>query len=602
MSDRLILLYDKDCGFCRHWISVWESITSENVVYYPGQDFIEQFPIAAKKACTESVQLIENGTVIATGAEAICIILYGAEGGYKFPLWAYKKIPFMGRIMESSYQKVAQNRGFFSKLTRIIWGEKTKSSYTTASRLMMQGLGWVYVIAFVSLLVQVKGLFGTNGIIPISAWLEPAKTVLGYKIITWVPSLFIINASIMALQGVCILGILSGLMMALSKYKRTAAVIAWICYLSFVSAGSPFMHFESDRLLLEVGFLAFFIQPQPSKWVRWAYLILLCRIFFLSGLTQILSGTISWTSLSAFKLYLWTQPLPHIGSWISYQLPSVIQKTLCAGILMVEFLLPFGLFLTQKKRYIAVLSSIAVMILMILMGNTGLFSILVILIALWGLNDAFFYQFLPKLTQINPETPIKKIPFESGILCLLIGLSISSELSTLKIARMPYVIHKTAQTLKNHHVFGHYTLLEPVLRHRHEILFQGSEDGIHWKSYKLNYSPQDPTQFPKWVLPHQPRLDLQLKLATLSPLEHNKWVESVMDKLSKNTPETLAFFQNNPFKTKPPLYIRAYVYAYKMNTWQQYKQSGRIWSLEKKGSYSPAFYIPPQLYNSNQNR
>ena len=39
-----IMLYDGDCGFCKHWIEKWEKITGDYVRYKPYQNALADYP------------------------------------------------------------------------------------------------------------------------------------------------------------------------------------------------------------------------------------------------------------------------------------------------------------------------------------------------------------------------------------------------------------------------------------------------------------------------------------------------------------------------------------------------------------------------------
>src|SRR6202022_1300948 len=51
---------------------------------------------------------------------------------------------------------------------------------------------------------------------------------------------------------------------------------------------------------------------------------------------------------------------------------------------------------------------------------------------------------------------------------------------------------------------------------RPEIIVQGSNDRETWLDYEFKYKPGDLQRGPRWVAPHQPRLDWQMWFAALS--------------------------------------------------------------------------------------
>ena len=53
------------------------------------------------------------------------------------------------------------------------------SFFTIALWVLLKGIGVIYLIAFGSLWVQVKGLYGQNGILPIAHFLNQVKSISG---------------------------------------------------------------------------------------------------------------------------------------------------------------------------------------------------------------------------------------------------------------------------------------------------------------------------------------------------------------------------------------------------------------------------------------
>jgi hypothetical protein len=64
---------------------------------------------------------------------------------------------------------------------------------------------------------------------------------------------------------------------------------------------------------------------------------------------------------------------------------------------------------------------------------------------------------------------------------------------------------------------------------RPEVVIEGSDftDGP-WKEYHFLYKPGNLSEAPKFVLPHQPRLDWQMWFAALGNYQHNPWFISLL--------------------------------------------------------------------------
>jgi len=120
-SGKPTLVFDGDCGFCRHWIVRWRRVTGAKVDYAPYQEAAGWFPAIPLERFQSAVQLIEPDGEVSQGAEAVFRTLRYARG-LGWLLWIYLHVPGVAWISKLSYRFVAGHRPLFSKLTRWIWG------------------------------------------------------------------------------------------------------------------------------------------------------------------------------------------------------------------------------------------------------------------------------------------------------------------------------------------------------------------------------------------------------------------------------------------------------------------------------------------------
>ena len=115
--------------------------------------------------------------------------------------------------------------------------------------------GLSYFFAFLSLIPQIPGLYGSDGILPAENLLSRATESLGTTAAFWaLPSLtWIIGASNGALQFIALAGLLFSALLTLGLLRPLSAALAWLCWLSFVNIGQDFLSFQWDTLLLETG-------------------------------------------------------------------------------------------------------------------------------------------------------------------------------------------------------------------------------------------------------------------------------------------------------------------------------------------------------------
>jgi hypothetical protein len=132
-----------------------------------------------------------------------------------------------------------------------------------------------------------------------------------------------------------------------------------------------------------------------------------------------------------------------------------------------------------------------------------------------------------------------------------------------------------------------YGLFAVMTTARLEIVVEGSNDGQTWLDYRFKYKPGDLDRAPRWVQPHQPRLDWQMWFAALGGYQANPWFVNFIVRLLEGSPDVLALLATNPFPSAPPRYVRAQVYDYKFTNMAEHRTTGNWWRRELKGNYFP---------------
>ena len=125
-DQRPVLVYDGTCGFCIFWVRRWQHITEDRVIYKPSQEVVLQYPEIAADKFDSAIYLIYPDGSYHSGAKGVFKAL--ATTIHKVPLWAYEKVPGFAKISEWAYSLVANNREFFSLLTR--WIRKSHDDKT----------------------------------------------------------------------------------------------------------------------------------------------------------------------------------------------------------------------------------------------------------------------------------------------------------------------------------------------------------------------------------------------------------------------------------------------------------------------------------------
>src|SRR5207247_6426725 len=119
-------------------------------------------------------------------------------------------------------------------------------------------LGIIYLIAFLSLWVQITGLIGSNGILPaklsVDVMRQQAATQhVGLERYRLLPTLCWFNASDGFLKLQCAAGAALASVLIIGLAPAPCLFVLWLLYLSLATINSEFLGFQWDNLLLETG-------------------------------------------------------------------------------------------------------------------------------------------------------------------------------------------------------------------------------------------------------------------------------------------------------------------------------------------------------------
>src|SRR5277367_1963067 len=278
--------------------------------------------------------------------------------------------------------------------------------------LFLRALGLIYFSAFYSLIFQIKGLIGPNGILPASELLQAVPNYFpGLARFWYAPTLLWISDSNRALEITCWLGLIAAILVTFNICPRLALLICFIAYLSFVSAARDFSGYQSDGMLLEAGFIALFFAPPgfrpglgarnaPSRaslfLLQWEWF----RIYFESGVGKLASGDVSWRTLRAMDDYYQNGPLPTWIGWYVQHLPHWFHASATAYTLLTETLIVWMLFLPRRWRIACACIVTPFEISILLTANYAFLNYLVLLLGILLLDDRTMEWLLPKRVQL----------------------------------------------------------------------------------------------------------------------------------------------------------------------------------------------------------
>jgi len=489
-----------------------------------------------------------------------------------------------------------------------------RPTYVLSRWLFLRLLGVVYLVAFASLLVQLRGLVGEHGLMPVNEFLARAQDTYGdgawrlLPTLLWLDStdrgLLIVSAGGMALAGLLILDIVPLIVLP----------ALWVLYLSLAVGGQDFLSFQWDGLLLETGLLAALWAPagwfpslrleerQPSPVVQWLLWLLLFKLMFLSGATKLLSGDPTWRNLTALDVYFETQPLPPWTAWFVHQLSSPVHAVATALVFVVEMGLPLVVFVPARFRWVRLAGAaliIGFQLTIAATGNYGFFDLLTIVLCVPLVDDRLLRPVVRlRLTAPKPESPFRRtvVGVAAAVVLGLSALSFARELVyTLPGAgpgAMPLWSEQLLGAFAPFRSVNGYGLFRVMTTERPEIVVEGSADGTVWKPYEFRWKPGDPERRPRFVAPYQPRLDWQMWFAALDPIGNRALLEGLVQRLLDGSPDVLGLLGSNPFPDQPPKFLRLMYFRYFFSSPETRAATGAWWSREPRGSLTKPVSLP----------
>jgi predicted DCC family thiol-disulfide oxidoreductase YuxK len=610
-----LIIWDGDCHFCRRWIERWKEITGDEVDYVASQNIGDQFSEIPREQFERSVILIEPDGSVFCGAEAAFRALR-SRSSEKWLSWSYEHVPGFAAVSEGCYKIIAANRRPASIITRLLWGDDVRPpSYFAARRWFLRALGLIFLIAFVSLWVQIDGLIGSGGITPVAKFLPALLARLDQRAFFILPTLCWFNSSDAFLHFLCGGGVVLSLLLIFGIAPAVSLAGLVVFYLSFaaLSAGpfNPFFSYQWDTLLLEVGFLSIFLAPWRFWWTKaseppvsraamFLLKVLLFKLMFMSGVVKLTCGEDSWWDLTALDYHYWSQPLPTVIAWWADQSPEWFKKFSVALCLVIEIIVPFFIWAPRRPRLVACALLILLQVMIGVTGNYNFFNLLTIALCLLLIDDSIWRRRSGVLqtnggirSVVSQHFP-DRFAVYAAIVVIVLTLPINARLiygglyPEAEWSPFFRVVLGYTEPLR---IVNGYGLFRVMTKDRKEIVVEGSSDGMEWKPYEFKWKPGDVMHAPGWCQPHQPRLDWQMWFAALEPVQQNPWFVQTLITLLQGKPQVAALFEKNPFPETPPHFVRATIYRYRFTSAEEHRQAGAWWKREELGEYLPSISL-----------
>ena len=470
------------------------------------------------------------------------------------------------------------------------------ADYWTTRLIFQRSLGVLFLIAFVCALNQFRPLVGEHGLLPVPTFVQRVN-------FRDTPSLFFFAPKDWAFATAAWLGIvLSGLVIA-GVAERTSLLngliwaAIWVLYLSFVNVGQIFYGFGWESILLEAGFFAAMLGGRSVRTpivviylLRW----LEFRVMFGAGMIKMRSDP-CWRDLTCLDYHYETQPMPNPLSWYFHNAPEWTRRAGVGFNHFAELIVPFCYFLPQPVASIAAVITIIFQAVIFASGNLSWLNVLTMVLAIPAIDGKWFATLI--LARVTTDiSPYFRV--------VVIGAAVLVAFMSIEPIRNLISPNQVMNTSYNPlHLVGTYGAFGGITRERFEIVVEGTSETVvtpatQWKEYEFRGKPNDTSRMPPQIAPYHLRLDWLMWFAAMSDYTQHPWFVNFLAKLLQNDQPVLSLLKSNPFPDRPPKFVRAELYQYRLTDPATRKRNGQWWSRTEAGLYFP----PISLDNENFRR
>jgi hypothetical protein len=470
---------------------------------------------------------------------------------------------------------------FSSLIGFLVISVEAHQQYFLMRRLLIFGLGLIYLVNFKMLWDQGLQLIGSMGLIP-----------------SEIPDF--------SIQFFSVLGMIGGVLLMVGRANFPVLFILWWMQFQLVQKGEVFWGYGWEMQLLELTFLSCLICPL-TKWnlkrsdhpplgvgilaLRW----MLFRLMMGAGLIK-LRGDPCWRDLTCLNYHFETQPNPNFLTPFFHFLPDEILKLGVLGNHFVEVVVPFFYFAPKWLRRGAGVITLLFQIILILSGNLAYLNWISLVMVIPCFDDEFIRLVMGKIGfGLNDQKiKIKDLKFSIFKLRALKVLSVTILVSLIYFSQNAFfnLLSPDQSMNRNHDPFflvNSYGAFGSIGREQLSLVFSGTLDkninsASKWKEYQFKCRPGDVKRLPCWISPYHLRLDWQLWFSAMRPYLSEEWLIQFVIKLLNNDKYVMTLIDHNPFKDNPPKFIKIDLYRYELLNPYKFQQ-GKIWERKFIGPY-----------------
>ena len=458
------------------------------------------------------------------------------------------------------------------------------AGYSITIWLFVKLLGIIYIAVYLPFLFQIEGLLGSKGILPVTEYLSVMKARFGKKAYYYVPTILWLNSSNRALYALILTGIALACLLIIGVFPPLVLFLLYVVHLSLTNAGQDFMRFGWETYLLEITTCAFLtVATAPLNMLGWLNLnFLLFRFHVGAGASKLLSHDVNWRNLTALRYHYHTQPLANLTAWYFDKFPLWFHRLSAVGMFYIELIVPFFIFTPPDIRLFAFIQLFGLQVGIWLTGNLSYLNHLTAVSCIILIHNQFLEPFvaLPTVEIASPllwQWFISSISFVFLIfqmLCFYYGFFRARAIQPLIAFFEPF------------HLLYPQGIFAVMTIKRHEIIVEGSRDGVEWQEYEFYHKPGPLHRRPTRISPYQPRLDWQAWFLPFRPYFYEYWFQQFLTKLLQGSRPVLKLLKHNPFGDTPPKYIRVLMYEYQFTTREERRATGNWWKREYRGVYA----------------
>jgi predicted DCC family thiol-disulfide oxidoreductase YuxK len=125
--EKPMMVWDGECGFCKYWITHWNSKTDDRLDYFTFQEVASQYPDIPLQEFRKASRLIETDGRIYSGPDsAFRSFSYFNPKTLVWHRW-YNSYKWFTFICDHGYNFIATHRPFMFNLTILFFGKDPKS-------------------------------------------------------------------------------------------------------------------------------------------------------------------------------------------------------------------------------------------------------------------------------------------------------------------------------------------------------------------------------------------------------------------------------------------------------------------------------------------